>query len=382
MNSPEIPGISPQRKRRTTLDRWVSMKTGYLSLCGIVPILLVGGLVTGCSSAARSKSGGSFVKVPSPRKQEPATKELKLAAARVLVRDEQYSDARRLYKEVLEKDAECVEAVLGIAQLDHLAMRPEEAESGYRKGLALAPDNPKVMSIVAEYYASLHNHSKAAELYERAIELDPDQKAYHYQLAVAMSKEGRINESLPHFTQAVGAGAAHYNVGRILFDQKRFDESEQHFLQALNKDPKLLEAQQWLREVRRSREGELARRGFRNVPQSNPTPTPNVAQTAGVAPTATSQQVMAAGNTTQILPGGNPQIVTREQPPAGRADNESNGAIGANSPSTVPGNPGPSGANGSVPTSNGLSPAQLEQMRNQQLRSQQPAEPWSTPRAY
>lgn len=363
------------------------MKTGSLSLFGIVSILLVGGLVTGCSSAARGKSGGSFVKVPAPRKKEPATKELKLAAARVLVRDEQYSDARKLYKEVLEKDAECVEAVLGIAQLDHLAMRPEEAEAGYRKGLSLAPDNPKVIGIVAEYYASLDDHSKAAELYERAIELDPDQKAYHYQLAVAMTKEGRINESLPHFTQAVGAGAAHYNLGRILFDQKRFDESEQHFLQALNKDPKLLEAQQWLREVRRSREGELARRGFRNLPHSNPIPTPNVAQTAGVAPTATSQQVMAAGNTTQILPGGTPQIVTREQPPTGRPTEGSSGAmgnasIGANSPSTPPGNPVPSGANGSAPTSNGLSPAQLEQMRNQQLRSQLPAEPWSTPRAY
>jgi len=350
-------------------------------------MLLVFCFVTGCTSAGRSKTGGSFVKVPQPRRKEAATPELKLAAARVLVRDEQYSDARKLYKEVLAKDDECVEAILGIAHLDQLSMRPEEAEEGFRKAVTLAPNNPKVMNIVGEYYASQENYPKAAELFERAIELDPDQKAYHYSLAVVLSKDGRLNESLPHFTQAVGAGAAHYNVGRILYDQKRLDESEQHFLQALNKDPKLEEAHQWLREVRRSREQELSRRGIRNTPQPTQNPFANspVAQTSGLKPNVPSQQIIVTGNSTQVLPGGSPQIVMQPQQSVQQPIMQGY-PVGANTPSQVPSHPGSNiNPNQMAPASTGgLSPAQLEQMRNQQLRSQQqqPTGHWNSPQAY
>lgn len=330
------------------------------------------------------------MKVPQPRgKKEVASNELKLAAARVMMRDEQYSEARRMFKEVLEKEPENVNAVLGIAQLDQLAMRPEEAAEGYRKAITLAPKDPKVMNLVAEYYVSQNDFAKAAELYERAIELDPDQKAYHYSLAVVLTKDGRLNESIPHFTQSVGAAAAHYNVGRILFDQKRLDESEQQFLQALNKDPKLAEAQQWLQEVRRARDAELARRGLRNAPGTHPMATSPVAQTAGVAPPSQSQPIMSAGNTQQILPGGNPQIMMRSQPiaqqPSMNAGMNSGYPTGSNFPSQVAVNPAINGVPAGMvaPNSGGLSPAQLEQMRNQQLRAQQQANgPWNSPQAY
>lgn len=404
----EMPdGIEPPRLRslaRTSGTASVSQETDLSigtdpmnKICpssrGLLTLLLVVFSV-GCAGSGE-KNGGSFVKVPAHKKKsESASSELKLAAAMVCMRDEQYSEARKIFKDILEKDPDCVDAILGIARLDELAMRSEEAEKGYRLALEKAPNNARVATVVAQYYASVEDYPKAAQLLERAIDLDPDQKAYHYELAVVLTRQGKLDESLPHFTQSVGAGAAHYNVGRILYDQKRYDESEQHFLQALNKNPNLGEAQQWLREVRRSRDGELARRvapqrSSPAIPTTVPQQTQPVAQTSAAYSNPASQQIMTTGNSTQIVPGGVPAIATSQPQtaaitptvtPSAQAPLTSHpaGNAAANTPSHPPAD--------QRLTPGALTPAQLEQMRNQQLRSQTPAAPttpaWDTPRAY
>lgn len=385
------------------------MRTNMTAIRGMLTAAMISVVVTGCASSG-GKSTGSYTKVPPhvKKKKEPVSNELNLAAARVMMRDERHSEARKVYKEILERDPDCVDAVLGIARLDELAMRPQEAEEGYRKAAEMSPNSPIVLAVVGEYYAVHDQYEEAQRMYERAVELDPDQKTYHYHLGVVLTKSGRVNEALPHFTQSVGAAAGHYNVGRILYDQKRLEESEQHLLQAVAKDPKLSEAQQWLREVQRAREGELARRGLPNSesPISRVPNAPNpfastsqaVAQTSGVL----SQQVAASGNTTQILPGGSPQIGQQNlvgMPSASIVPAGANSPVPGTGMTVAPAATMPNGAavnipatgavvpNGqAVPAEGGMNPVQLEQMRNQQMRAQQQGAAESNwnggPRAY
>lgn len=363
----------------------------------IVSVIFIAITVTGCTtSGSRSKTGGSFVKVRPPGSKPVASTELKLAAARVMMRDEQYSNARKMFKEILEKEPENVEAILGIAKLDLLAMRQTEAEEGFRKAVTLAPNDPNVMNVVAEYYVSREDYPKAVELYERAVELDPDQKANHYHLAVALTRTGRINESIPHFTQSVGAAAAHYNVGRILCDQKKFDQSEQQFLQALGKDPKLTEAREWLGEVRRMKQNELAMNSVSLPSRNQSLPVATEQPAESTSPSFPSRQILMTGNSSPVLSGGAPNIVTQ---PTGYAERHQSGmqpssVPGASSYANHPTQPIPQRVNPAFPAGmhtelpggqtlpNGLSPAQLEQMRNQQLRTQSGIDPRTAPQAY
>jgi len=363
------------------------MSFRFQSIFGLIPILLISTFATGCATSG-NPNAGSFVKVPpheTKKKKDDVSPNLKLKYAEVLMRDERYSEARKAYKEVLAKDPQSVEAVLGIARLDQLAMRPEAAEEGYRTALKLAPNSPQVVDVVGDYYASLDRFAEAAELFEQAIELDPDQKVYHYHLAVALARDSRVNEALPHFNQSVGAAAGHYNVGRILYDQKRLDESEQQFILAMTKDPRLTEAQQWLNEVRRQRDGDVASRHTTTTPEGVAANHPAVARTAAIATSNGIPQVSAASSSTHILPGGTPAI-THQAP---LVNSPTTGVpAGANSGEQIAVTPQGTGS----PTDNltqgaatsGMSPAQLEQMRNQQLRSQQnQGNPtWNPPRSY
>ncbi len=162
--------------------------------------------------------------------------------------------ARESYELALGEDPKSADAVLGLARLDQLAGRSQEAEQGYRKALKIKPNDPRVLDTVGQFYASQERWTESAEILTRAMQASPEDKTIRHHLAISLARSGNTMAAMPHFARAIGDAEAHYNVGLILFEQGKVDDAQQQFLQAVIKKPDLEQAQYWLDEIRREHE--------------------------------------------------------------------------------------------------------------------------------
>lgn len=160
--------------------------------------------------------------------------------------------AEQHYREVVKAKPKNVAAILGLVRMDILAGRMAEAEEGLHRAQRLAADSADVAASFGQFYAVKEDYEKSIESYTKAVQAEPGNSEYRYQLALSMVRGGRIEAAIPHFASTVGDAAGHYNIALILKDQGDLAGAERHLKIALNKQPKMQEARHWLAEVRRA----------------------------------------------------------------------------------------------------------------------------------
>ena len=78
-------------------------------------------------------------------------------------------------------------------------------------------------------------------LFEHSIKVTSNNYKLHYNLGVALVKEGRIDEAVGHYSEALRIQPdslnAHYNLGNVLARQGRIDEAIAHYLKVLRINP-------------------------------------------------------------------------------------------------------------------------------------------------
>ncbi|MDB5385007.1 MAG: cellulose synthase subunit BcsC [Planctomycetaceae bacterium] len=222
----------------------MSLKMNSYSRTGLATCLALGLASCGCAS------WNTLI-----GKKKEASPQLNLSYAKLQEQGGDFTGARHKYEEVLAKDPNNVDAILGMARLNVKAQRLVEAEDGYKKALALKPKSTEVLSEIGNFYADQQRWDKALPLLQDCQHIEPHEKKFQYNLAVALAKSGQTKEALPHFKEAVGDGAAHYNIGRILIESGKRKEAEEQFVIALAKDKNLTDAQYWLDEIRASNGG-------------------------------------------------------------------------------------------------------------------------------
>ena len=218
------------------------MSRNYYSRTGLVFCITASLTLSGCAAGGWNRLIGKKSDEPSPK--------LTLAWSKLKEDEGRLTEARNGYETVLKKEPENVDALLGVARLDEKAQRLVQAEEGYRKALELQPKSAYVQGEVGKFYALQQRWDKAIPLLQAAQRMEPHEKSRHFTLAMALTKADRIDEALPHFTEAVGEAAAHYNVGRMLVESGKTAAAEQQFVLALTKDPNLADAQYFLEEIR------------------------------------------------------------------------------------------------------------------------------------
>ncbi len=179
--------------------------------------------------------------------EDPAYLHLKYAQWRENVGD--LADARQSYQFALKQNPKSLEAKLGLARLDQLAGRLEEAEKGFRAALDSRPSDPLALNALGQFYASQKEWIKALPLLEQAADAAPHEIIFRYHLALAMAQSGDIQGAFPHFQQAVGEAEAHYNIGYLLYDKGHKELARQRFRKALALNPRLTQAQAMLDEM-------------------------------------------------------------------------------------------------------------------------------------
>ena len=114
---------------------------------------------------------------------------------------------------------------------DTVAKFPKEPLDHYNLGIALGKEG---------------RAQEAIGQYEQALRLDPHLAGVHYNLGVALEQAGRESEAIEHYEQAVRLqpdyAAAHYNLANALVGLGKVPEAIEHYEKALQFEPDMAEA--------------------------------------------------------------------------------------------------------------------------------------------
>ncbi|MDA0836062.1 MAG: tetratricopeptide repeat protein [Planctomycetota bacterium] len=161
--------------------------------------------------------------------------------------------ARQSYVSVLKRNAQSIDAIIGLARIDQTAGRLIEAEQGLKTALAIRPDDVDVISAAAQFYLDQERWADARDLLEQGIERHPHETNLAFMLAVVFARSGETPLAMTYFTNVVGKAEAHYNLAIIMYEQGNRPDAESHLLQALLLKPDFDDAKIWLAEITNER---------------------------------------------------------------------------------------------------------------------------------
>jgi tetratricopeptide (TPR) repeat protein/precorrin-6B methylase 2 len=138
--------------------------------------------------------------------------------------------ALALLDQILEYDADNVEALVARGSVLYQWSRFIESYRAFRDALKRFPDHVNLLAQSAWAAHSCGEIAEAERLMRRLVELRPAESEAHYGLGVALRAQKRYDEALPAFERAAeldeSAVHAHVNIGVTLMDLGRFADAE------------------------------------------------------------------------------------------------------------------------------------------------------------
>ncbi|MET0514189.1 MAG: tetratricopeptide repeat protein [Nitrospiraceae bacterium] len=154
-----------------------------------------------------------------------------------------------------DKASRILKAYLGKAPQDsvrwevagrfHTAVRHvAEAEEAMKKATELAPDNPRPMYQLAQWYLSRNQLAPAEVALRKVLDRDDRHEAAHTSLGLALAAQGRTQEANDHYRRALELRSSNYvaanNLAASLVDQEAgLDEALRYGQLALEAAPSL-----------------------------------------------------------------------------------------------------------------------------------------------
>ncbi|MET0544880.1 MAG: sulfotransferase [Caulobacterales bacterium] len=169
-----------------------------------------------------------------------------LASAERALADKDYRAAHALCLEALKIDPTSARAyfLLGALSADHA--NPAKAAELFDKAIALDPSRPEPWAHRARALLALNRHDDALKSAEAAAAGDPRDALTLDTIGVVLSRTGQHARAVPFFERAIEAGASSanifYNFGAALQFVGRFDAAAAAYRAAIERDPKLYRA--------------------------------------------------------------------------------------------------------------------------------------------
>ncbi len=122
-----------------------------------------------------------------------------------------------------------------------------EAIEEFNKAFEKAPNQPAIISRIADSYMKLGKNEEALASYEKALALNPADTNLYTNIGVVLSKMGKVKESQEAFKKAAemnpaSAAQNYYNLGVTLFNGNNVAEAVDAFRKAVAADPNFAEA--------------------------------------------------------------------------------------------------------------------------------------------
>jgi tetratricopeptide (TPR) repeat protein len=165
--------------------------------------------------------------------------------AQQLVRQGEYQEASRLFRDVLNRDPNDLDGLYGLLNLFYLAPpanQPsvEEVEAFYARAHQIAPQNPELYFYYGAALIRQNKHDAAVTALNQAIALKPDYADAHLFLGGILEQANRPDQAVEHYRLALAAQPsfrpAQLQLGRILVNLGRDREAIPELLPALQVD--------------------------------------------------------------------------------------------------------------------------------------------------
>ena len=236
---------------RTRMLEWLALAGLLVCVSGCAQIRAAHDLSLKRLTESNVEQATFEEKIPDAPPDPKDPNRLKLAYARWMEEKGNTAEARSHYSAVAEAEPKNVDAILGVARIDLLTGNTAAAEQAFLKAVKIAPESAAAHYELGVYYANQNRWTAAVAELHKATLADPTNSRSRFQLAVAMTHTGDVDEALSHFGRVVSDAEAHYNVGVILQEERNLVEAEKHLQIALNKKPDFKEAEKWLQVIHR-----------------------------------------------------------------------------------------------------------------------------------
>ena len=171
------------------------------------------------------------------------------------------TEAESLYRAILDKHPDNVDAIQGLAVLWHQRGRPEEALALFRRAIALDPNSRVADRQLGRLLEQRGDLEGAAICYRRSARLRPLDAAAQTDLARALAGQGKVAEAIEHYRRAVALAPndawGHVALGNTLLREGAVVAASASYERALAISPDLAEAHNNLGEALR-RTGHLS----------------------------------------------------------------------------------------------------------------------------
>ena len=200
-------------------------------------------LATGCAllpAPAAKQPPAPPAADAAPRDALPPRKAAKacLATAESLHRSGHLERAAALYRRAREYDPDLPVAHALAAALDAMG-EDGRAEAEYQRALVERPHDADLLNNYGYFHFSRGRPADAERWFRRALAQERNHPQAQTNLALALGAQGRFEESLAAFTDAVGPAAAYSNLGVMLAKAGRHGEATAAFVRARDLDPNL-----------------------------------------------------------------------------------------------------------------------------------------------
>lgn len=191
-------------------------------------LLAVAALEVGCSSVSDTMRnlGASHSDLKS-----------QILMARLMERQNQHAKALETYEDLLRKHPRSAELHHRLALVDHRVGRKEDAERHFRKAVELSPKDATLLNDYG-YWLYLENRFPEAEAQlTSAIRNDPSNKMIANNLAMALGRQGKVDQAERIFQRTTSPAEAQANLGYLQAQLRQFDKARAHYARAIELDP-------------------------------------------------------------------------------------------------------------------------------------------------
>lgn len=172
-----------------------------------------------------------------------------IAAAALFESQGLHAKAVTQYQKAIAARPEHPEAYTRLGILLGRIGQHESAERYLHHAVQLRPQSAPLRNNLGFEYALQERWIDAETEIRNAIQLKPDFKRAYINLGMVLCKQGRHDEGLEAFEQAVPSADAYYNLGLMRRSSQQYSKAAEAFAQALQIDPQLTAAQIQLEQI-------------------------------------------------------------------------------------------------------------------------------------
>jgi hypothetical protein len=122
----------------------------------------------------------------------------------------------------------------------------KEAEILYKKILRKEPNNVDALLMLGSIYSHLGDFSVALKYINKALQLNPSNPFIYYNLANTYRRQGQLSEAIRYYQEALRLNPnfadAYYNLGIVFQDQEQYETAMVHYEKAIQLEPLMFDA--------------------------------------------------------------------------------------------------------------------------------------------